>query len=127
MAGLILEAQGKGEEARRRYERLSRWLRGRRSASNNLAWMYASRGRATRPGAPAGAGCESRLPGEPDVNDTLALVYIKKQLGSLAVPLLRLALEKRPDEPAFHYHLGLAYAQVATRPRRAWRWKRRSS
>jgi Flp pilus assembly protein TadD len=45
------------------------------------------------------------------VNDTLAYVYIKKQLGSLAIPLLRLAMEKRPDDPSFHYHLGLAYSQ----------------
>ena len=112
MAGLILEAQGKGEEARRRYERLVEVAPRAAVASNNLAWMYASRGEQLDRALQLAQAAKAELPVEPDVNDTLALVYIKKQLGSLAVPLLRLALEKRPDEPAFHYHLGLAYAQV---------------
>ena len=39
-------------------------------------------------------------------------MYLKKQLPSLAIPPFRFALEKAPDNPAFHYHLGLAYSQT---------------
>ena len=41
-----------------------------------------------------------------------AFVYLKKQLPSLAIPPLRLAVEKDPANPAFHYRLGLAYSQT---------------
>jgi Flp pilus assembly protein TadD len=112
MAGLILEAQGKGEEARRRYERLVEVAPRAAVASNNLAWMYATRGEQLDRALQLAQAAKAELPDEPDVNDTLALVYIKKQLGSLAIPLLRLAVEKRSDEPVFHYHLGLAHLQA---------------
>jgi Flp pilus assembly protein TadD len=55
---------------------------------------------------------KAELPDHPAVNDTLALVSIRKQLGSLGIPLLRLAVEQRPGEPVFHYHLGLAYSKA---------------
>jgi len=113
MAGLILQAQGKSDEARRRYERLVEVAPGGAAvASNNLAWMYASRGEQLDRALQLAQAAKAQLPDQPDVSDTLAFVYIKKQLGSLAIPLLRQALEKRPDEPVFHYHLGLAYVQT---------------
>ena len=42
-------------------------------------------------------------------------MYIKKQLGSLAVPHLQRAIDARPAEPVFYYHLGLAYAQTGNK------------
>jgi Flp pilus assembly protein TadD len=44
------------------------------------------------------------------VNDTLGWVYCKKQLYSLALPLLTAASAKEPTNAIFKYHLGLAYA-----------------
>jgi len=60
---------------------------------------------------------KAELPDVPAINDTLAYVYIRKQLGALAVPLLKQAIakqasDKRPEEPAYYYHLGLALAQT---------------
>jgi Flp pilus assembly protein TadD len=74
--------------------------------------MYASRGEQLDRALQLAQAAKAELPDEPDVNDTLALVYIRKHLGSLAIPPLRLAVEKRPDEPVFHYHLGLAFSQT---------------
>ena len=54
----------------------------------------------------------AQVPDHPEFNDTLAFVYLKKQLPSLAIPPLRLAVEKAPANPAIHYHLGLAYSQI---------------
>ena len=51
----------------------------------------------------------------PEVNDTLGFVHIKKQLPSMAIPPLRLAVEKVPANPGFHYRLGLAYSQIGDR------------
>ena len=112
MAGLILEAQGKKEEARRRYERLVEAEPTAAVASNNLAYIYATRGEQLDRALQLAQAAKAGLPKNPNMNNTLTLVYIKKQLGSLAIPLLRLAAEKRPDEPVFYYHLGLAYLQA---------------
>jgi Tfp pilus assembly protein PilF len=51
----------------------------------------------------------AELPEHPEFNDTLACVYLKKGLPSLAIPPLRVSIAKAPDNPSFHYHLGLAY------------------
>ena len=112
MAALILQAQGKDEEARQRYERIVEANPRAAVASNNLAWMYASRGEQLDRALQLAQAAKAELPDHPEVNDTLGFVYLKKQLPSLAIPPLRLAVEKDPGNPAFHYHLGLAYAET---------------
>jgi Flp pilus assembly protein TadD len=111
MAGLILQAQGKEDEARRRYERLVEASPEAAVASNNLAWMYASQGEQLDRALQLAQAAKAQMPDQPEVNDTLAFVYIKKQLGSLAIPLLNLAVAKDAANPSYHYHLGLAYVQ----------------
>jgi tetratricopeptide (TPR) repeat protein len=112
MAGLILQAQGKNDEAQKRFERLVDLNPRAAVAANNLAWMYASRGEQLDKALQLAQAAKAELPDHPDVNDTLGFVYLKKQLPSLAIPPFRLALEKQPDNPAFHYHLGLAYVAI---------------
>jgi tetratricopeptide (TPR) repeat protein len=112
MAGLILEAQGKPEEARARYERLVEANPRAAVASNNLAWMYASRGEQLDRALKLAQAAVAVLPDDPSVNDTLAYVYLKKQLPALALPLLRLAVSKAPSHAAYYYHLGLAHMQA---------------
>jgi len=112
MAGLVLQAQGKEDEARQRYERLVEAAPRAAVASNNLAWMYASRGEQLDRALQLAQAAVAELPDHPEVNDTLGFVYLRKQLPSLAIPPLRLAVEKKPGEPMFHYHLGLAFAQT---------------
>ena len=99
MAALILQAQGKDDEARQRYERLVEADPRAAVASNNLAWMYASRGEQLDRALQLAQAAKAEMPDHPEVNDTLAFVYLKKQLPSLAIPPLRLAVEKEPGQP----------------------------
>jgi len=46
------------------------------------------------------------------VNDTLGYVYYRKEMGSFAVPLFEDAILRNGNNPNFHYHLGLVYAQM---------------
>ena len=55
---------------------------------------------------------KAELPDSPAVTDTLAFVYMKKQLASLAIPLLLQAVAKEPANAEYQYHLGLAYSQT---------------
>jgi tetratricopeptide (TPR) repeat protein len=112
MAGLILQAQGKDEEARKRYERIVEKDPHAAVASNNLAWMYASRGEQLDRALQLAQAAKAGLPDNAEVSDTLGFVYIKKQLASLAIAPLRFAIEKDAGNASFHYHLGLAYSQT---------------
>ena len=111
LAAMIVQWQGNEAEARRRYERLVEANPRAAVAANNLAWIYASRGEQLDKALQLAQTAKAELPDHPEVNDTLGFVYLKKQLPSLAVPPLRLAVEKAPGNPLFHYHLGLAYSQ----------------
>jgi len=110
MAAMILQGQGKEAEARARYERIVEANPRAAAAANNLAWMYASRGEQLDRALQLAQAAKAELPDNPQVSDTLAFVYLKKDLPSLAVPLLRQAVEKEPSNAGFHYRLGLAYA-----------------
>jgi tetratricopeptide (TPR) repeat protein len=117
MAALILEAQGKQEEAAQRYERIVQADARAAVASNNLAWRLASRGEQLDRALQLAQAAKAELPDVPAINDTLAYVYIKKQLGALAVPLLKQAIakqaaDKQPEDPSYFYHLGLALSQT---------------
>ena len=112
LAAMIVQGQGKEAEARRRYERLVASNPRAAVAANNLAWIYASRGEQLDKALQLAQTAKSELPDHPEVNDTLGFVYLKKQLPSLAIPPLRIAVEKVPGNPLFHYHLGLAYSQT---------------
>ncbi len=80
MAGLILQAQGKEDEARRRYEHLVEKDPHAAVASNNLAWIYASRGEQLDRALQFAQAAVAEIPDHPEFNDTLAFVYLKKQL-----------------------------------------------
>ena len=112
MAALILEVQGKEAEARKRYERLVETNPRAAVASNNLAWMYASRGEQLDRALQLAQAAKSEFPDFPAVNDTLGYVYLKKQLPQLAIPPLRLAISKEPGNPTYHFRLGQALAQT---------------
>jgi Tfp pilus assembly protein PilF len=112
MAALLVQSQGKTPDAQKRYERLVELHPRAAVASNNLAWILASRGEQLDRALQLAQTAKAEIPDHPEVNDTLGFVYLKKQLPALALPLLRLAVAKQPANPAFHYHLGLAYAGV---------------
>jgi predicted Zn-dependent protease len=74
--------------------------------------MYASRGEQLDRALQLAQAAVAEVPDNPEFNDTLAFVYLKKQLPALAIPPLKLAVAKNPAKPAFHYRLGLAYSQT---------------
>ena len=45
----------------------------------------------------------------PAIMDTLGWVYYKKELYDNALMEFQACIEKEPENPIFHYHLGLAY------------------
>jgi len=60
---------------------------------------------------------KAALPNEPDVNDTLGWVYVKRGLPALAIDFLGQAVAAKPNEPVYHYHLGMAHLKAGDKAR----------
>jgi tetratricopeptide (TPR) repeat protein len=112
MIGMILQTQGKNAEAQKKYEQIMTIDSRSPVAANNLAWIYAEAGTNLDQALQLAQTAQAALPEQPEVNDTLGFVYLKKDLATLAVPPLRVSVEKDPKNPVYHYRLGLAYSKT---------------
>jgi Flp pilus assembly protein TadD len=109
---MILEAQGKKAEAQAKFERVLQLDAEAPVAANNLAWLYVENDGNLDVALQLAQTAKRKLTDTPEVNDTLGFIYYKKNLPALAIPPLQLSVEKDPNNPLFHYHLGLAYAKA---------------
>jgi Flp pilus assembly protein TadD len=77
-------------------------------AANNLAYTYAETGGNLDVALQLAQAAKAGLPDALEVSDTLGWIYLKKDLASQAVPLLRECVDKAPQNPSYQYHLGIA-------------------
>ena len=80
-------------------------------AANNLAYLIASREGDIDEALKFAQVANEKLPDDPSVMDTLGWIYYKKGLYGNAIQELSDSLEKVPDNPIVHYHLGAALFQ----------------
>jgi putative PEP-CTERM system TPR-repeat lipoprotein len=111
MVGLIHQMQNRRVDAQRVFEQVLSIDPKASVAANNLAWIYAETGGNLDVALQLAQTARAALPDSSEISDTLGWVYLKKGLYPLAVKTLRQAVEQTPDNPMFHYHLGLAYAR----------------
>jgi Flp pilus assembly protein TadD len=109
---MLMEGLRDAAGAQLRYERAVQFDPNAAVAANNLAWMYAQNGGNLDAALQLAQAAKRQLPDTPEVDDTLGFIYYKKDLASLAVPLLQATVEKAPSNPEYHYHLGLAYQRI---------------
>ena len=77
-------------------------------AANNLAYMYAETGGNLDRALSLAQTAVEGAPDSAAVQDTLGWVYYQKQLPDLAIRAFEQSVAKDPDNPIYHYHLGLA-------------------
>lgn len=78
-------------------------------AANNLAYLMLERGGNVDVAASLAQVARRGMPEEPTAADTLAWAYYKKGAYNLAIDLLTEALRASPNNPTYHYHIGMAY------------------
>lgn len=83
-------------------------------ASNNLAWIYAITGTKLDTGLQLARMAWGQAPESAEVNDTLGWIYYKRNEAGQAVAPLQKAVEHAPNDPLYHFHLGLAYAKLGS-------------
>jgi tetratricopeptide (TPR) repeat protein len=106
LVGMIEEARGDRDTARQQYEKVLAADPHAGVAANNLAWMYAEAGRLDEALKLATVATEQLK--RPEADDTLGWVYYRKGLAQHAITAFERAVSKAPDNPIYHYHLGLA-------------------
>jgi tetratricopeptide (TPR) repeat protein len=117
MVARILYVQGKPAESRARFEKILSIDPRAAVASNNLAYLDAEAGVNLDVALNRAQVAKAALPDDPDINDTLGWVYVKRGLPALAIAPLQQAISKDPKNPLYHYHLGAAHAKAGDRDR----------
>jgi len=78
-------------------------------AANNLAYLLVAQNKNINEALGFARKAKEKLPNDPNVMDTLGLVYYKKGLYDSAIGEFADSLEQMPDNAVVHYHLGLSY------------------
>ena len=117
MAAMLVHAQQKPAEAKRRYQEVLNLEPQAAVAANNLAWIYADEKQNLDEALQLAQRAAEQMVDFAEAWDTLGWVYLRKQLPLLAVEPFERAIRKAPDNATFHYHLGLALAGSGDRVR----------
>jgi tetratricopeptide (TPR) repeat protein len=111
LSGMLEDGRGRYDEAVKSYEKALSFDTRSVSAAiayNNLAWLYADKGKGNLDKAVDYAQKAIAIAPEASFYDTLGYVYYKKQLHSVAVEQFSKAIEKKPLSAAYHFHLARA-------------------
>jgi putative PEP-CTERM system TPR-repeat lipoprotein len=110
MMGLICYADRDLDAAQEWWEKALQVDHYAAAAANNLAWLYAEGRGNLEVALQLAMMAKSKFPTLPEVNDTLGWVYYRKELYGQAILYIQQSLDVDPNNPAYHYHLGMAYA-----------------
>jgi tetratricopeptide (TPR) repeat protein len=113
---LLYNRVGRDEEARKTYEDVIRLQPDNVEALNNLAYLKADDGIDLDQALAYAQRAQQKRPNDPNVMDTLALIYIRKNLTDDSLRMLRDLVSRTPNNPTFHLHLALALYQKGDRP-----------
>jgi tetratricopeptide (TPR) repeat protein len=112
MMALLLHVQNRVAEAQKQYEHVLTVDPRAAVAANNLAYLHAEAGTDLDRALNLAQAAKAELPDDPDVDDTLAWVYVKKDLASMAISPLERSIGADPNNPTYKYHLGVAYMKI---------------
>jgi tetratricopeptide (TPR) repeat protein len=112
---MTYEQSGRDEDARKSYEDVITLQPDNVEALNNLAYLKADGGVDLDQALTYAKQAQQRRPSDPNVMDTVALIYIRKNLIDDSLRLLHDLINQKPDNPTFHLHLAMALYQKGNR------------
>jgi putative PEP-CTERM system TPR-repeat lipoprotein len=115
MAAMIVHSQpNKKDEAKKRYEEILKGSPNAPVAANNLAWIYQEENQNLDEALRLAQSAASRLPDSAEVQDTIGMIYYRKELPALAVTAFErsLTMENGATNPSYQYHLAMALVKA---------------
>ena len=112
---MTYEQIGRDAEARKAYQDVIEIQPDNVEALNNLAYLEADGGVDLDQALAHAKQAQQKRPNDPNVMDTVALIYIRKNLTDDSVRLLRDLTRRTPENPTFHLHLAMALYQKGDR------------
>jgi tetratricopeptide (TPR) repeat protein len=111
LLAMVLQVRGDSRTAAQYYQRVIDLAPDHPVALNNLAFILAESGEDLDRALTLAQRARSRAPHNPDIADTLAWVYVKKNLNDSAITILEELVARQPDNASWRYHLGVALYQ----------------
>jgi Flp pilus assembly protein TadD len=113
--GMLYEMENKSDVARKYYEMSIKVDPNNPLALNNLAYLISQTNGDLDQALTYATRAKQRLPEHSEVNDTLGLIYIRKNLTDQAIDTFRTLVVKAPQNPTYHYHYAMALLQKGDR------------
>jgi tetratricopeptide (TPR) repeat protein len=107
--GQVYESQGEFDRAKKAYQDALQINQNYVVALNALAWLECEHGGSLNEALELAQQAKKQQPDNPHINDTLAWIYYKQGLYPSAVQLLEPTVAANPKNPAYQFHLGMAY------------------
>ncbi len=105
---LLMDGTGRHDEALPLYEQILKLDPNNPVALNNLAYIKAEKGIDLDQALDLAQKAAKQVKDSAEIQDTLGMAYLKKNQPDQAAAAFRAALQSQPNNPTFHYHLGLA-------------------
>jgi tetratricopeptide (TPR) repeat protein len=112
LAAMLSHSTNDLADAKKRYRAILEQSGNAPVAANNLAWILAEEGNDLDEALRLAQRAVADAPERAEIQDTLGWVYYRKELPTLAVPAFEKSTSLAPDNPLYHYHLGLAHAKA---------------
>jgi tetratricopeptide (TPR) repeat protein len=114
---ITLDHAGRWSEAKQLYEATLKLDANNGIQLNNLAFLMAEHNGDLDEALTKAQKAKQLLPNTYEVADTLAWIYLKKNLSDNAIEILKDLTSRAPNQSTFHYHLGMGYYQKGDKPK----------
>jgi tetratricopeptide (TPR) repeat protein len=114
--GLLMEGDGRADQAEPIYEQILKIRPDQAVALNNLAFIKAEKGVDLDQALTMAQRALQQRPGSTEFADTLGWIYIKKNLSEDAVRIFAQLVAKQPANATYHYHFGMALLEKGDKP-----------
>jgi len=116
---LVLDNNGRWEEAKQVYDASLRIKTDDPVVLNNDAFIMAEHGGNLDEALSMAVKAKQLLPNLSEVSDTLGWIYLKKQMSQQAVDIFKQLVQKDPQASTYRYHLAMAFMQKGDTPHAA--------
>jgi tetratricopeptide (TPR) repeat protein len=113
----VLIVSGRGREALEKYRTALQLAPNEAVLLNNVAFLLADTGGSLDEALRYARRARELDAKQPRFSDTLGWIYLKQNLSDSALQVFRALTQSNPDNPTFHYHLGMAFLQKGDKNR----------